>query len=288
MIGTTVELLFQGAALGSVYGMIGAGLALIFGILKVVNLAHGVFITIGAFVAIWLTSMMPAVPTVIILVLAVAICALLGAALQYAVVERAMAFRDPGIPMIVTFGASIVITNALVQVAGADLRSLGVGPIAQKSLPIGPLEIGLFPLVTLIFVTAIFLGVDLLMRKTRFGREVRALSDRPDIAALMGVRVKWVHAQVAALAAALAGVAGILLAMRASVSPFSGAENLMIAFEVVVLGRLGSTRGALFAGIFLGIVQIVSLRFDSNAGLLYVHLSFFIILLFWAVTGRLK
>ena len=83
-------------------------------------------------------------------------------------------------------------------------------------------------------------------------------------------------------------IAGILLATRASVSPFSGAENLMIAFEVVVLGRLGSTRGALLAGIFLGIVQIVSLRFDSNAGLLYVHLSFFLILLFWTVTGKLK
>lgn len=288
MIETTVEMLFQGAALGSVYGMIGAGLALIFGILKVVNLAHGVFITIGAFVAIWLDTLMPGVPAGMIFVAAITICALLGAALQYAVVERAMAFRDPAIPMIVTFGVSIVITNALVQVAGADLRSLGIGNIAQRSLPVGPFDFGLFPLMTLIFVTVVFVAVDLVMRKTRFGREVRALSDRPDIAALMGVKVKHVHAQVAALAAALAGIAGILLATRASVSPFSGAENLMIAFEVVVLGRLGSTRGALLAGIFLGIVQIVSLRFDSNAGLLYVHLSFFLILLFWAVTGKLK
>ncbi len=288
MIQTVAELLFQGATLGVLYGMIGAGLALTFGILKVVNLAHGVFITIGAFIAIWLTSLMPTVPLALIIVATTVLCALLGAALQYAVIERAMTFRDPSVPMMVTFGVSVIFTNALAQFAGADLRSLGVGSIAQKSLSVGPFNFGLFPLLTLIFVAVVFIAVDATIRKTRFGREVRALSDRPDIAALMGVRVRLVHAQVAALAAALAGVAGVLLAMRASVSPFSGGENLMIAFEVVVLGRLGSTKGALLAGIFLGIVQIVSLRFDSNAGLLYVHLSFILILVFWAASGKLK
>lgn len=288
MIQTTIELLFQGITLGGLYGVIGAGLALTFGILRVVNLSHGEMITIGAFVAVGLVTVMPALPIALVLVGAFAACALIGGLLQAAFVERAMAFRDPMVPMLVTFGIAVILRNLLVETVGADLRGLDVGGIAQRSFQIGGMSFGALPLVTLVLAVAVFVGLSLLIRRTAFGREVRALSDRPEIAALMGVRVKQVHVKVAALAAGFAALAGVLLAMRASVSPYSGVSYLLVAFEVVVLGGLGSTRGAFAAGVLLGVVQIVSSRFDSNAGLLYVHLTFFAILIFRAISGRLS
>lgn len=279
------ELILQGITLGGLYGVIGAGLALTFGVLRVVNLSHGELITIGAFIAVGVTALAPSLPLVAVVVLA---CAALGGLLQVAFVERAMAFRDPMVPMLVTFGIAVILRNLLVESAGADLRGLNVGGLAQASLQLGPVTIGALPVVTLGIAVIVFGGLASVIRHTQFGREVRALSDRPDIAALMGIRVARVHIKVAALAAGLAALAGILLAMRASVSPYSGVSYLLIAFEVVVLGGLGSTRGAFAAGVLLGVTQVASAWWDSNAGLLYVHLVFFAILVVRAMSGRLS
>ncbi len=282
------ELILQGITLGGLYGVIGAGLALTFGVLRVVNLSHGELITIGAFIAVGVTALAPSLPLVAVVVLACAACAALGGLLQVAFVERAMAFRDPMVPMLVTFGIAVILRNLLVESAGADLRGLNVGGLAQASLQLGPVTIGALPVVTLGIAVIVFGGLASVIRHTQFGREVRALSDRPDIAALMGIRVARVHIKVAALAAGLAALAGILLAMRASVSPYSGVSYLLIAFEVVVLGGLGSTRGAFAAGVLLGVTQVASAWWDSNAGLLYVHLVFFAILVVRAMSGRLS
>lgn len=282
-----IEMLFQGLTLGGLYGLIGAGLALNFGILRVVNLAHGEFITLGAFMAVGLVTAQSALPLPVVLGGAFLGAALLGAALQRVVVERAMAFRDPMVPMLVTFGLAVMIRNGMLETLGANLRGLDVGGLAQARIEVGGLSFGMLPLVTLGIAAAAFGALAMLIFRTRFGREVRAVSDRPDIAALMGVKVARVHALVAALAAGLAALAGVLLAMRASVSPFSGVTHLLIAFEVVVLGGIGRIRGVLFAGLSLGLVQVIAQRFDANAGMLYVHLSFFLALVIRAMTGRL-
>ncbi|MEJ2002180.1 MAG: branched-chain amino acid ABC transporter permease [Maritimibacter sp.] len=287
MTESLIELLFQGITLGGLYGAIGAGLALTFGILKVVNLAHGELITLGAFIAVGLEALVPGLPIIALLIGAFTASAIIGGVLQAAFVERAMSFRDPMVPLLVTFGIAVILRNLLVETVGADLRGLDVGGIAQRSFQIGQMTFGALPLLTLGVAVAVFIGLSLLIHRTGFGREVRALSDRPDVAALMGVRLKWVHIKVAALAAGFAALAGVLLAMRASVSPFSGISYLLVAFEVVVLGGLGSTRGAFGAGVLLGVIQVVSSRFDSNAGLLYVHLAFFAILVLRAISGRL-
>ncbi len=288
MIAGLIETLFQGITLGGLYGMIGVGLALNFGILRVVNLAQGELITIGAFLAVGLVALAPGLSFAAVLVGAFAGCALIGAAMQAAAIERAMAFRDPMVPMLVTFGLAVILRNLLVETMGADLRGLDVGGLGQARIDIAGLSLGVLPLVTLAIALAAFGGLAALIYRTAFGRQVRALSDRPDIAALMGVRVRRVHTLVAALSAGLAAIAGVLLAMRASVSPFSGVAHLLVAFEVVVLGGLGSIRGALGAGMLLGLTQVVSSRFDGNAGLLYVHLVFFAVLVFRAMTGRLS
>ncbi|WP_217701933.1 branched-chain amino acid ABC transporter permease [Phaeobacter sp. HF9A] len=283
-----IELLFQGLTLGGLYGMIGVGLALSFGILRVVNLAQGELITIGAFLAVGMISLFPALPLALVLAGAFLGCAALGVAMQALAVERAMAFRDPMVAMLVTFGLAVILRNALVESVGANLRGLDIGGLGQARVTFGGLSLGLLPLLTLGIALLSFGGLALLIFRTRFGRQVRALSDRPEIAELMGIRIRRVHAQVAALSAGLAALAGVLLAMRASVSPFSGVAHLLIAFEVVVLGGIGSIRGALGAGLLLGMTQVVSARFDGNAGLLYVHLVFFVILVLRAISGRLS
>ena len=283
-----IALLFQGVTLGGLYGVIGAGLALTFGVLKVVNLSHGELITIGAFIAVALVTAFPGLPLVAVVVLACGLCAMIGGVLQIAFIERAMQFRDPMVPMLVSFGLAVILRNLLGENAGADLRGLNVGTLAQARLQVGAVSVGVLPLVTLAVSVVLFAVLTYLIRATRFGREVRALSDRPDIAALMGVQTMRVRVMVAALAAGLAALAGVLLVMRASVSPFSGASYLLVAFEVVVLGGLGSIRGAFAAGVLLGVTQVVSASWDSNAGLLYVHLVFFLILIWRAMAGKLS
>lgn len=282
------ELLIQGITLGGLYGLIGAGLALNFGVLKVVNLAHGELITCGGFIAAFCLAMVPGMPIVAVLVLAMAGTAIAGAALQALVIERAMASRDPMVTMLVTFGAAIIARNMMVELFGADLRGLEVGSLAHASVQLGALSIGILPLITLCLALVAFAFLYVLVNKTAFGRAVRATSDRPEIARLVGVRVKHVHIKVAALAAALAALAGMLLAMRSSISPYSGVERLIVAFEVVVLGGIGSIRGALLAGIALGIAQVATARFDGNAGLLYVHLTFLAGLALRALRGKLS
>ena len=287
MIAALADILFQGITLGGLYGMIGAGLALSYGILKVVQLAHGEYITIGAFMAVAAVGIAPWLPLWAALALAFVGCAGLGLALQMAAVERAMSLRDPIVPMMVTFGLSVILRNGLVETVGADLRGLDIGGLAQANISLGGMTLGLLPLVSLIIALAAFAGLTALIFYTKLGREIRAVSDRPDIAALMGIRVTYVHGVVAALSAGLAAIAGVLLAMRASVSPFSGVGHLLIAFEVVVLGGLGGIRAVLAAGMLLGMTQVISARFDPNAGLLYVHLVFFSALIWRAMRGRL-
>ncbi|MGV1895965.1 branched-chain amino acid ABC transporter permease [Agrobacterium vitis] len=283
-----LELLIQGLTLGGLYGLVGAGLALNFGVLKVVNLVHGELITCGGFIAAFCLSMVPNMPFPLILVLAMAGTALVGAGLQALVVERAMTTRDPMVTMLVTFGLGIVARNVMVELFGADLRGLDVGGLSHARLQIGTVSVGVLPLITFAFALAAFATLHVLVNMTAFGRAVRATSHRPDIARLMGVRVRTLHIKVAALAAALAALAGMLLAMRASISPYSGVERLIVAFEVVVLGGVGSIRGALIAGLVLGIAQVVTARFDGNAGLLYVHLTFLAGLGLRAFRGKLS
>lgn len=281
------ETLFQGLTLGGLYGLIGAGLALNFGVLRVVNLAHGEMITIGAYLGVGYLALVPELNLGFVLVGAMLGCAVIGALLQTVVVERAMATRDPMVAMLVTFGIAIIIRNLLVETLGADLRGLNVNGLGSASLQFGDFSVGVLPLLTLLIALTAFAGLAWLIAKTAFGRAVRATSDNPEIAALMGISSKWIHIQVSALACALAALAGVLLAMRSSLSPFSGVERLLIAFEVVVLGGLGSIRGALLAGIALGLAQVTAARFDSNAGMLYVHLTFLVGLTLRAVRGKL-
>jgi branched-chain amino acid transport system permease protein len=274
-----VETLINGALLGGLYGLLGIGLALVFGVMRVVNIAHGEFMVLSAFFAVLLVSLFPSVPPLLMLIPVVAASFVVGYAYQAVIVNRVVKSPDPLAPLVLTFGVSIILRNLMAEIFGADVRSLQVGELSRSSLNVLGLSIGVMPLLTLVLAVLLFLLMQWVLQRTKFGRIVRATADRRDIVRLFGVKPDRVYNYVMGLSLALGAIGGALLAARSSFTPFSGAERLLIAFEVVVLGGVGSFWGALLGGIALGIAQLVGLKLDPSAGLLYAHLLFFGMLL---------
>jgi len=140
-------------------------------------------------------------------------------------------------------------------------------------------SIGLFPLITFLAAAALFVAMHALLTRTAIGRAFRAAADDYEILETLGYDRRAVYNLAMGCAIALSGVAGMLLAMRNTFNPFSGVDRLLVAFEVVIIGGLGSLRGSFLAGLALGIVQVVGLRLDPNSGPLFDHLAFFVVLL---------
>jgi branched-chain amino acid transport system permease protein len=269
-----LETVINGVLYGGLYGLLGVGLALIVGVMRVVNLSHGEFIVLSAFIGVSLAGLFPWLYPLALLVPVALIAFVLGFGLQAVLVNRVVTRPDPFAAILLTFGVAVVMRNLMVEVFGADPRNIPAGRLAHASVAIGGLSVGVLPILILALSVALFTTLQLVLTRTRFGRIVRATADNRDVVRLMGVNPGRVYNVVMGLALALASVAGMLLAMRASFTPYSGVERLLIAFEVVVLGGLGTFWGAMVGGIILGVAELVGLRFDPNAGPLYAHLLF--------------
>jgi branched-chain amino acid transport system permease protein len=269
-----LETVINGVLYGGLYGLLGVGLALIVGVMRVVNLSHGEFIVLSAFIGVSLAGLFPWLYPLALLVPVAVIAFALGYGLQAVLVNRVVTRPDPFAAILLTFGVAVVMRNLMVEVFGADPRNIPAGRLAHASVAIGGLSVGVLPILILALSVALFTTLQLILTRTRFGRIVRATADNRDVVRLMGVNPGRVYNVVMGLALALASVAGMLLAMRSSFTPYSGVERLLIAFEVVVLGGLGTFWGAMVGGIILGVAELVGLRFDPNAGPLYAHLLF--------------
>jgi len=271
-----VETIINGVLFGGLYGLLGVGLALIVGVMRVVNVSHGEFIVLAAFMAVSLAGLVPSVPPLVFLVPIVLVFFGLGYALQAVLFNKIVSRPDPFAAILLTFGLAVVMRNVMLEGYGADPRTLTAGTLAHASVQIFGLSIGILPLLMLGLSTLLFVALQLILTHTRFGRIMRATADNRDVVRLMGVNPARVYNVVMGLALALASVAGVLLAIRSSFTAYSGVERLLIAFEVVVLGGLGSFWGAMLGGMALGVVQLVGLKLDPNAGPLYAHLLFFV------------
>jgi branched-chain amino acid transport system permease protein len=274
-----IETIVNGVLLGGLYALFGLGLALVFGVMKVVNLAHGEFVVLAAYFGAFLAALFPGVSPLAMIVPVALVAFVVGYALQAALVNKAVASSDPLVPVMLTFGVGVVLRNLMVELFGADPRAIVGGAIATAGFDIAGVRIGLYPLLVLGLAVVSFAGLQWLLRHTRFGLVVRATSDNRDIVRTMGVRPNHVYSIVMGISLVFAAIAGLLLAMRTSFTPFSGVERLLGAFEVVIIGGLGSFWGALAGGIALGVAQLAGQRIDSNAGALYSHLLFFVILM---------
>jgi branched-chain amino acid transport system permease protein len=272
-----IETVINGVFIGALYGLLGLGLALVFGVVRIVNIAHGEFIVLAAFLLLGLETLFPTVSPMLLLVPGIAVTFLFGYTLQAVLINRVMvASRDPIVPMLLTFGLSFSLRNLMVELFGVDPRILRSGDLGRIGIEVFGLSVGVLPLITLLIAVVLFAASQYVLSQTTIGRVIRATVDDRETVRLMGVRPGGIYNLIMGVSLALAGIAGVLLAMRASFTPFSGTEQLLISFEVVVLGGLGSLWGAFIAGIALGVTQLVGLRLDPNSGLLYPHLLFFV------------
>ncbi len=272
-----VEAFINGLMVGGLYGLFGLGLALAFGIMRVVNIAHGEFIVLAAYLGVSLLTLTPLPLPVVVVCVAIAAFAL-GWVLQ-AVILNPVIGPNPVPGMVITMGLSIVLRNALVKIYGSNIRSIDVGALQDWGVSIIGLSIGVLPLLTFTAAILLFVATNLLLTRTTIGRAFRAAADDFEILETLGYDRRRVYSAAMGLAVTLSALAGLLLAMRSSFSPFSGAERLLISFEIVIIGGLGSLRGCFFGGLFLGVVQVVGLRLNPNSGPLFGHLAFFVVLL---------
>ena len=269
----------QGVLLGGLYALFAAGLSLIFGVMRLVNIAHGDLIVLAAYLALVVVESTGMNPFLAVLVVVPAMAAM-GYALQRFVLNPTLG-EDPLPPLLVTFGLSVILQNALLSVFSADSQRLAAGPIETAGFAVLPgLQVGVLPLLMFgVAVLAIF-GLETIFYHTRFGRAFRATSDDAETVRLMGLDNRHVYALAMALSAAVVAIAGIFLAVRTNFDPASGPARLIFGFEAVIIGGLGSLWGTLAGGIVLGVAQTVGAQISPGFQLLAGHLVFFLILAF--------
>jgi len=272
-----INTLVQGVLIGGLYAMFAAGLALIFGVMRLVNIAHGDLIVLAAYIALMTTDTLGLNPLLAI-VIVVPIMAAIGYALQRALLNRTLG-DDVLPPLLVTFGVSVIIQNGLLELFTADSRRLQAGAIEVASLQVAPgLSVGVLPLLQFAVAVAVIGGLQTLFYRTAFGRAFRATSDDPSVAQLMGLDNRHVFALAMALSLAVVAIAGVLLAVRTNFDPAIGPARLIFGFEAVIIGGLGNLWGTLAGGIVLGVAQAIGAKLDPGWQLLAGHLAFLLVL----------
>ena len=273
-----VNIFIQGALLGGFYALFAIGLSMSFGIMRLVNIAHGDFIVLAAYVgliAVQGTGLSPFLSLVIV----VPVMFLLGYALQRGLLNFTL---GGGLlpPLLVTFGISVIIQNGLLQGFGAYDHRLQEGAIETASLRLlGGIDVGVYPLVVFAVAVLGIAGLQLLFYGTRLGRAFRAVSDDADTAELMGIDNRKLYALALGIAMIFTAIAGVLFGIRTIFDPSAGPIRLILAFEAVIIGGLGSFWGTLIGGMVLGIAQAVGAALNPNWQILAGHIAFLAILI---------
>jgi branched-chain amino acid transport system permease protein len=273
-----LDVILQGILLGSVYALFALGLSLVFGIMRLVNLAHGDFIVLAAFVVLVATSA-AGLSLGAATLLAIAVMFALGYLLQRLVLERVIG-DDIMPPLLVTFGLSVIVQNGLLLAFGADSRRLQAGAFETLSVsPVPGLTMGVAPLTALVAAIVAIVLLQLLFYRTAIGRAFRATADKPEIAQLMGINQRQIYAIAVGISLAVSVIAAVSLGLRANFDPSIGPARLLYAFEAVIIGGLGSLWGTLAGGIVVGIAQTVGARINPEWQILAGHLAFLAVLM---------
>jgi branched-chain amino acid transport system permease protein len=273
-----INAIMQGVLLGGLYALFAAGLSLMFGVMRFINLAHGDFIVTAAYLALafitgWHLHPALAVPLVLIAL------GTAGYLNQRVLLNRVMG-ADILPPILVTFGMSIIIQNALLEVFSANSRRLNAGWLDTASFRLNEdIAIGALPLLMFLAAVGVIGGLQFLFYKTSLGRMLRATSDDPEMVPLMGGKNAHVFAIATAIASIVVGVAGVFLAMKTNFDPSAGPARLLFAFEAVIIGGLGSLWGTLLGGVILGVAQTVGAQIDAGYQILAGHLAFLMLLI---------
>jgi branched-chain amino acid transport system permease protein len=272
-----LNIVLQGVLIGGLYAMFAAGLSLIFGVMRLVNIAHGDLIVLAAYVALMATQGLGLDPLTS-LILVVPVMAAIGYGLQRGLLNRTLG-DDLLPPLLVTFGLSIIIQNGLLELFTADSRKLQAGAIEVASFQVSQgIWVGALPLIQFAVAVAVIAGLQQLFYRTALGRAFRATSDDQAVAQLMGLDTRHVFAMAMALSLAVVAIAGVFLAVRANFDPSIGPARLIFGFEAVIIGGLGSMWGTLVGGVVLGVAQAIGAQIDPGWQLLAGHIAFLAIL----------
>ncbi len=270
--------IIQGILLGGIYALFAIGLSLSFGIMRLVNIAHGDLIVLSAYAAL-VVGQSTGLDPIISLVIVVPAMFALGYAIQRGLLNQTL---SGGLlpPLLVTFGISIIIQNGLLEGFGAYTQRLKLGAIETASLQLpGGISIGVYPLMVFGVALLALGSLQLLFYRTGLGRAFRAVSDDADTAELMGVDNRKLYAVALGIAMIFTAIAGVLFAIRTNFDPSAGPIRLILAFEAVIIGGLGSMWGTLIGGVVLGIAQAVGAALSPTWQILAGHLAFLVILI---------
>ena len=277
MVGVWTNQLLQGILLGGLYTLFATGLSLLAGVMRFVNIAHGDFIVLGCFVLLTLTTaagLNPVVATLAILPLAF----IVGFALQRFLLQRVVG-ENVLLVILVTFGLSIIIENGLLEGFGADPEKVSGGWLETATIGLGhDINMGLFQVVTFAAAVALVAVLDLLLYRSGIGAKIRAVADDVAAADLIGLSSARIYAVAMGISFVTIGIAAGFMSIWTDFDPASGPTRLLIAFEVVVLGGLGSMWGSLVGGIALGVAQSVGAQFDIAWQMLAGHIVFLVVL----------
>ena len=274
---TWVNAVMHGILLGGLYALLATGLSLMFGVMRIINLAHGSLALLGAYMAFLVTEHL-GVSTYIALAPVLPGALVVGYVLQRTVLERSLRAGEL-VPLLTTFGLLIVIANLLQYFFSPDVHSLSAGAIGPASWRLSSkLTIPWFDVLILAVAVFVLGGLHFLLRHTQVGRELRATAADADTAELMGVNTREVYARATAIAVATAALAGVFYAMRSAFDPNTGPTQLIYAFEAVVIGGVGSLWGTLVGGIVLGVSQTVSAQINVQYFALGGHVVFLAVL----------
>lgn len=271
-----VNAIVQGVLLGGLYALFAAGLSLIFGVMRLVNIAHGDLIVLSAYLGLTTTVMLGVHP-LLALLLVIPLMSLLGYALQRGILNHTLG-DDLLPPLLVTFGLSVIIQNVLLEGYSADPQKMNAGVLETASLSLGGISVGILPLLTFSLAVVIIAALHWMFYHTALGRSFRAVSDNQDIAQLMGLNRRHIFGLAMALSLAVTAVAGVLLGIRTNFDPSIGGARLIFGFEAVIIGGLGNLWGTLIGGIILGVAQTLGAHINPGWQLLAGHLTFLFIL----------
>ena len=274
-----VNAVIQGILTGGLYALFACGLSLMFGVMKVVNLAHGDLATVAGYVGVGIIAATH-VPFLGSVPIVVAIMAVLGYVLQRSMIQLAIS-RGELTTLIVTFGLSIVIENGLLQFFTANTRGIGVGSsLISASFSIGSqIQIAWLDVVIFALAVVVLLGLQYFLAASKYGRLIRAVADDREAAQLSGADYRHVFGIAAALAFGTVALAGVAYGMTTVITPTTGTDTILLfAFAAVVIGGLGSLWGTLIGGIVLGVAQQIGAQINISYELLAGYLVFLAVL----------
>ncbi len=271
-----VRLLFDAAALGSLLFLVSSGMSMIFGLMRIVNVAHGSFYLLGAYIAFGMLRVVDSQPLAYIV--AIGIVTVFGAILHAVLIDRVA--TQPLRQILLTFGVVLVVSDVALIFWHGVPAALPVPDVLEGQVRIGTFTFPVYRLFVICVGLAIAIALDVAQRRTRVGAMIRAGSDDLTMLACMGINVKALFVSVFAFGAALAALGGVLGGMFLGVYPGIDLDIVTLAFVVVIVGGLGSMRGAFAASLLIGLLDNVTKAYLPELSLFAIYLLLVLVLAF--------